>query len=329
MGITFLEGFEDYADLTDLKTVYASSSTAGISSSIYRTGTRSLNLGYYTALVYTYPYDSLYMGCAVYHNSNWSFTTLLTMNPSHCKIEVNNGTKEFVYKDGASSTTNLGVYAPMQSWYYIEVYFERSVSGSPIVRINGSTVYSPTGVDCQYGTNYYTTGIIIGPLDYTFIDDFYIADDGFKGPLKVHTFVPDADGTYSNFTALGAGSHYAEVDETPGPDYNTSYVEGDTQGDKDSFGITTSGITGPIKAVGLRNWVSGVGDGATKVTPFVRSNSTDYSGDETGLLFSDYKGHTDIFDTDPDDSNPWTTTKLDNAEFGIEITSLSTTTTTV
>jgi len=63
--------------------------------------------------------------------------------------------------------------------------------------------------------------------------------------------------------------------------------------------------------------VRGVGDGPTKITPFVRSNSTDYSGSESEPLVDSYRCHREIRETDPADSNP-----------GIEITSLSTTTTT-
>jgi hypothetical protein len=60
--------------------------------------------------------------------------------------------------------------------------------------------------------------------------------------------------------------------------------------------------------------------GTRKITPLIRSNSTDYQGTETDVITSEFKFESEIFETDPDDSNAWTQTKLEAAEFGLEIT---------
>ena len=46
------------------------------------------------------------------------------------------------------------------------------------------------------------------------------------------------------------------------------------------------------------------------------------------FLSEDYTFNSDIFEDNPDTSNPWKSSEIGSAEFGVEITSLSTTTTT-
>ena len=60
--------------------------------------------------------------------------------------------------------------------------------------------------------------------------------------------------------------------------------------------------------------------GSRKITALCRSNSTNYSGTETDFITADWHFEIEIWDTDPDDSNVWTQTKLEAAEFGLEIT---------
>jgi hypothetical protein len=345
MGIIWLDGFEEYTDDTEMEKVgYGVSSTRYVETSATqaRTGSRSLytsNTGStsYYDLSIKGDYTELWMGAAFYFPSYCSsyygalgFTYMDYNYPeSIWDGGVRTGENGEIWIEGAGTvlgTTSTQFY-PLNGWFYLEVYVKKhNTAGEVIARLNGSVILSASGVDAlRSGT--YITHAGAGRIFPCYIDDFYIADDGFHGPLKVHTFTPDADGTYTDFTRNTGSNDYEMVDEDI-YDGDTTYVEGDAQGQKSSFGITTSGITGPIKAIGVRHWVSGVGDGPTKITPFVRSNSTDYSSSNEYLVVPDYYGRTDVYETDPDDSNPWTTSKLDNAEFGIEITSLSTTTTT-
>ena len=77
---------------------------------------------------------------------------------------------------------------------------------------------------------------------------------------------------------------------------------------------------GTVKAIQLNNCCRIDEVGTRKITPLIRSNSTDYSGTETENITADYLFESEVWETDPDDSNVWTQTKLEAAEFGFEIT---------
>jgi hypothetical protein len=108
------------------------------------------------------------------------------------------------------------------------------------------------------------------------------------------------------------------VDETPSNE-DTDYIYSDTLNHKQGFGITTGSLS-TVKGIQLNNHCRLDQAGTRKITPLIRSNSTDYSGTETGAIPADYRFESEIFETDPDDSSAWTQTKLEAAEFGLEIT---------
>jgi hypothetical protein len=146
----------------------------------------------------------------------------------------------------------------------------------------------------------------------------YVDDTQFHGDCRVKTFVPDSiSGTNNSFTA-SAGNKDECVDEIPSNE-DTDYIVSDTLNHKQTFGITT-GVLGTVKAIQLNNHCRLDEAGTRKITPIIRSNGTDYSGTESDEITADYLFESEIWETDPDDSGAWTQTKLEAAEFGLEIT---------
>jgi hypothetical protein len=146
----------------------------------------------------------------------------------------------------------------------------------------------------------------------------------FHGDKRAQSFYPDADGTHVDLAA-SAGARYQCVDEQ-GKNDDTDYVYGGGMGSKATFGITTGALTN-VRAAQLITAPRKTGALVTAIKPIVRSGGADYQGTEK-VLTTTYNYTEDIFETDPDDSNPWTQTKLEAAEFGAEVTQFTTTTST-
>jgi hypothetical protein len=225
--------------------------------------------------------------------------------------------------------SSSGGEIPNLQWFYLEMKVVISATvGEVLVRINGEVVLNLTNQNTKNGTDYIRRvafGAIVEDLTVYF-DDVYADDSKFHGDCRVAPFWPDSDG-YTDFIALGAGSHYLEVDETPQPDEDTSYNEGLAEGDKDSYGVNISGIDGSIKGVQLCTAERKTGTQTVKTKPLVKTGGGDYLGEEK-TLGTEYGINKHIWEVNPNTSNPWTPAELDAAEFGVEVTSLSTTTTT-
>jgi len=206
-------------------------------------------------------------------------------------------------------------------WQYLEVKVTISATvGEVTVRINGTQVLNLTSQDTKNGSDY-IRDIRCGCINASrrvYYDDMYIDDAQFNGDCRVKTFVPDSISSTNNSFTASAGNKDECVDEEE-QNGDTDYITSNTLNHKQGFGITT-GALGTVQAIQLNNCcrIDEVGD--RKITPLIRSNGTDYQGTETELITAEYLFESEIFETDPDDSNPWTQTKLEAAEFGLEIT---------
>lgn len=227
---------------------------------------------------------------------------------------------------GVSTNNNFWEY---QRWFYIElkVYIHDS-AGTVTVKVDGVTEIDESSKDTKYGNDYISFvrySVAYDGLDIYF-DDLYITDGDFLGDVRVKTYMPDSDGAHSMFTPSTPGDHYAMVDETAGIDGDTTYIESATLNAKDSFGITPTiaNVLGvQVTSVNKRS-----GTAKVKMKNLIRSGGSDYNSSNEEELYINYRCFSSIHETDPDDSNPWTQTKVSNAEFGVEITAITTTTTT-
>jgi hypothetical protein len=205
-------------------------------------------------------------------------------------------------------------------WYFLEIRVTISNTvGIVTMRINESQVLNLTSKDTRNGSEYIRY-IAFGHLynGGVWYDDFYIDSSQFHGDCEVKTFYPDADGNSSDFTRSTGSNDYECVDEAQSNE-DTDYIYSDTLNHKSLFGITT-GALGTVKGIQVNQHIRLDQAGTRKITPLIRSNSTNYSGTETDNISQDYIFYTEVWETDPDDSNAWTQTKLEAAEFGLEIT---------
>ena len=217
-------------------------------------------------------------------------------------------------------TSAAGVFLD-QYWQYLEVKITISATvGEVTIRINETQILNLTSQDTKNGSDY------IRWFDMTHIngqhcswDDLYVDDAQFHGDCRIRTFVPDSISSTNNDFTASAGNKDECVDDIPSNE-DTDYIVSDTLNHKQTFGITT-GALGTVKGIQLNNHCRVDAGGSRKITPLIRSNGTNYSGTEVANNVPDtYKFESEVWETDPDDSNVWTQTKLEAAEFGLEIT---------
>jgi hypothetical protein len=219
-------------------------------------------------------------------------------------------------------STADGIF-PDQEWFYLEIKVTISATvGEVTIRINETEVLSLTDQNTKNGDDYiryFRLSGIYNDLDVYF-DDLYVDDAQFHGDCQVKTFVPTGDSvTNTDFIRSEGSNDYECVDEAIATE--TDYIEGSSLNDKSTFDITTDSLPS-VKGVQVTNYCKTTGTGDNGIKAICRSNSVDYQGTEV-TPSADYKFYQEIWETDPDDSNPWTQTKLEAAEFGLEITTFT------
>jgi len=241
---------------------------------------------------------------------------------SQVSVYVNPNFSIGVYR---GTTTLLGTSSadayPNLKWFYLEAKVTISATvGEVTIRVNETQVLNLTSQNTKNGSDYIRSIKFAGihnALD-VYYDDLYVDDAQFHGDCRIRTFVPDSISSINNDFTASAGNKDECVDETPSNE-DTDYIYSDTLNHKQTFGITT-GSLGTVIGIQLNNHVRIDQAGTRKITPLIRSNSTNYSGTETDEITAEYLFESKIWETDPDDSNAWTQTKLEAAEFGLQIT---------
>jgi len=338
MTIYLLEGFDSYgADETkmDVHTKYPNSSGS------FQNATPDTlsGSGYYLELGYRQPLEigitppssgTVVVGYHVYMPSTVNSSDLIQMHGAsgfgnyHVKINPNAG--GYLEIRDATGTLKATASNPLNTdtWFFIEVKLVLNTSVS--VRVNGEEVVSDATGDYQRDSEVIEVVRLYNASTNTYmIDNLYVADS-FLGEMVIHTVVPDTDGTHTDFDPSTGSDHYALVDEIPPVD--TDYNEGSALNDKESYtGTPSPSLVGAIKGVQVNNRVVKTGQLATKIKGLVRTGGSDYTTDEEYLS----AGATlvpAIWENNPNTGSPWTPAEAEAVEFGLQITGLSTTTTT-
>jgi hypothetical protein len=212
---------------------------------------------------------------------------------------------------------------PVFGYFYVECKLVLNTLFE--VRVNGKVVVSDNTGDYQYGSEELVGIKWERATADLYVDNLYITDGEYLGEVEVKVYVPEVDGTHGDFVPSTGSDHFAVVDEIPANE--TDYLIGSADGDKESF-ITTPSIVGPIKAVMVQNRMKKDGGLGLKVKNLVRVGGGDYLGSSELYLGSDYQTLVSVWPNNPNTSNPWSKAEAEGVEFGLQITGLSTTTTT-
>lgn len=241
--------------------------------------------------------------------------------------------------EGGMITFNNNVYnaavgsysfTPAQgTWYYLEIKRRTHDStGLTEFRINEQVVYTFSGDNKSLFTDG-TINYMLFKFAYNVfmeIDDFYFADDqgsdinDYLGDIRIDIIHPNGAGNYAQFTP-SAGNNYECVDETEMDESDYVYSAVDGQKDSYTFGnVPTDLDDSAIIGVQIKNNAKRTATADNrKITPFIRTGSTDYSQSDVSLLDNFGMSEGEIIYSDPSDSNPWTQAKINACEFGMEV----------
>lgn len=215
-------------------------------------------------------------------------------------------------------------------WHHLEVKAVISETlGSIEVRLNGETIFVAT--DLNTGTAeisqfaFLVRSSSFASATNTYIDDLVLWDDqggindDFIGPVRVYTVFPDGDISPSDWTPVGAATNSAAIDESA-PDGDTSYTQGDTEGDTFQVTLPTlPGDIGLINAVQVVNMSRVSEAGAAQIQVSVESGAESEQG-SLHTLTTAYTYRGDVFQVNPDGDIPWTRATLEAAIIQVEKT---------
>lgn len=220
-------------------------------------------------------------------------------------------------------------------WYYVEAkctlddvngYVEVLVDGVSVVDFTGDTHRQTAGLYTQLA------GICLHTLILSFqdnrtlkYDDLYILDtlgtvnNDFIGDCRIACLLPDGEGTTQEWTPLGGGAHYTEVDEAS-MDSDTTYEELSAATGKTLYAFQSlSGVVGAVAAVQTVAATRKLSTGGALYNHIIRSQAVDSPGDDKSFAYGAiYNFTTQMWEVDPSDSNDWTEARVNALEAGVD-----------
>lgn len=348
MTILWLEGFEGYGSLRANMEgeVYEQGACQGISSNNSRWPNMvgaSFNQYSWLRKDFLQERTTLVVGMAITVQagavSSGSTYPIFALEDGASVTQVKlylNSDGEFVVANGDNGVqaTSTVKYSPAR-WQYLEMkVYMHATAGTVEVRKNMKTIINATSLDTldDSGSSGGAQHVHFGPMSgsglSSYLDDIYVDTANFLGDIRVDSELPTADGTHTDF-APSAGNRWECVNED-GANGDTDYVEASGVGNQATFKITAPTINNAVKGIMLMPTMRRTEPGNAAIKTLVRQSSTDYLNalEHDVPAGSQYNYLQGIWETDPNDSNPWTTSKLNSAEFGVEITAYTTTSTT-
>lgn len=236
-----------------------------------------------------------------------------------------------IYRGTTLIDTTTGLDLTTDEWVFLEfkVTIDNSSGSLEIIKNGSIEIYNDTGMDTQQTGNAYVDNIwfsvIASNKDVKF-DDLYVLDttgsknNDFLGDIRVDAIRPNAEGTYTEFTP-SAGDNFENVDETYGPDEDTTYNSGTNVGDQDTYNLGALEDLGGTTIHGVKSQITVKKSdaGSREVKILTRSGTTDDLG-STITLATGYTTPTKIYEDNPDDAAAWEDSDVNALEVGVEVT---------
>jgi hypothetical protein len=332
MALTFMDGFDLYSTGAHISRRGWTPGLANVQLTTGRFGGQALRLPNTNNAVVSHPIpsdDTIAFGVALRcsniagHNANGSdVIQLLNGSTVIARIGVTSGGHIRIGR--GDYTTNLiagsasGVVL-QDAWNYYEVEFTRNAStGAVNIYQNGTLVASASGANTG-ASSIDGIGFLSG-IDNKDFDDMYVVNAATKlGEVKIETIRPvTPDTATKDFDRSTGSDNFANVDETLIDD-DTTYNFSDDVGDKDLFDLANLGATpSAVKAVQLVLTARKDDTATREIRTNMKNGSTTTNGTTRGLATS-YVMYTDIYETNPDDSNAFDGSDINAMQLGYEV----------
>lgn len=299
----------------------------------------------------------IFVGAAIQHGRisdqiySPPFHVLLGDNgtTSHLYLVVNNvGALQLWRGDGRLINVGSGAYIPNgtmigtsaaglvdTNWHYIEIGATIDpTTGAVTVQFDGTVVITFSGNTKNGGTNNSIDAVCYQGVNGNYfggfmdvgtpvVDDLYIANslgsvnNSFLGDVRVQTLMPNADGTFTQWTPTGSSSHYQNVNEVP--DNTATFNSSATPGQIDTYALTnTLPGTGTIFGVQQVTTAAKSDSGSASLIPVLLMPDSTLCYGATRLPGTSWATYEDLYEKNPDGNVAWTTTVLDGMEAGVQ-----------
>jgi len=237
-----------------------------------------------------------------------------------------NGSPLVEVNDAAGNTWDITSSWPKAGkWFHFEIGFDVNASSSNIVvRVDGNEILNVTGDTTAVSA---INKVVLGSGDgfeFVKMDDVFVADDSagqitdFPGMVRIATLRPSGAGDSADFTSDTGDANYQNVDEGY-PDFDTSTNTSSTLGNRDLF--THGDISDDIASIkAVQTKVNARTQGSGKdIAPALKPGgaSTVYTGTVVRPA-SSFGWLQEIFETNPDTTQAWTETEVQNLQAGYE-----------
>lgn len=243
--------------------------------------------------------------------------------------EVTAGTYQIEIKRGVTLLATSPLTYAYGTYVHLEIQAVASTTatGSVEVKLNNQTIININTVITSGANNDFRRArfnIQTQAGGSCLVDDIIVqagaGGDAFLGDSYVFHLGPTADGNQSDFTPLGAGTNFSEVDDPTEQDDDASYVFSTANGDKDLYAyedlptVAFGTIHGVQTEIDARLLTSG----ARNITPLVRTAAVDGSGVIQGVNSVSWALIRQILLTNPANLAAWIKADINASEFGLE-----------
>lgn len=265
-------------------------------------------------------------------NADHSLFRLYDGSTVQCEIAVSPLGQLKIYSNATVRGTSASNVILLNTWHHIEwkiTITNSTGSNQCVLRVDNTAVLNLTGVDTQTSGNSSADSLQIGRLNSTAAgasyDDFYLLDNNgaqcndLLGDCRIETLMPSGAGTYTQFTHNGAATNWQAVSEVPADD-DTSYVDGASLNDKDSYAFANpSGTVSTVFAVQSNIRARKDNAGVRSIAPLTVISGTDYVGTDRALSTS-YALYSEIMELNPDTGVAWTGSDINALDAGYKVT---------
>lgn len=333
MTLLFCDGFDHYNNILEKWNVKGGTEATVLFSTIARTGSAlQIKDRTWVRKVVGSPVQELIVGAALkFEDNNFRFLAVQYLGSTQVELYLNSDNTISIRQGNGTILATSTSAVNQNIWNFVELYAKiDNTSGCAVLRVNGETWASASGVDTQYANGPYANDILFehqaANLKSLYVDDVYVVDplagsvnNTFLGDVTVEALFPSGIGTYSQWSPSPAGDNYANVDEYP-HDSDTTYVSASVSGTRDTYqfqdlSVASASIFGVALWPILKKDLSGsiAVRGVAYLSGSLRSTGSAAVNAET----YDYRGL--ILQRDEAPGGAWDVSKVNAAEFGLEV----------